>query len=259
MKPKKKRQIELLIALLIVLFLINYPTLNTVVQNYFSDYEIGIVERIVDGDTIIVNSTSVRLLGINSPEKGEQYYTEAKLFLESIVLNQTVKLEFGKEKYDRYNRKLAYIYINRRNVNLELVEQGYANYYFPSGKDRHYKQFTKAWEQCINNNINLCEASNNKCITLKEFDYNSETIILQNICSSIYNIKGWDIKDEGRKHFTFPSFTLEPNTQVEIKVGQGTNTHATLYWENEDYVWTKTGDTLFLRDEKNKLVLWETY
>jgi len=30
-----------------------------------------------------------------------------------------------------------------------------------------------------------------------------------------------------------------------------------LFWKNEDYVWAKTGDTLFLRDGKGKLVLWE--
>lgn len=259
MKLEKKRQVQLLIGLIIILFLINYPTLNTTVQNYFSDYETGIVERIVDGDTVIINNTSVRLLGINSPERGEQYYEEAKQYLENTILNETVRLEFGKEKYDLYNRKLAYIHFNNQNINLELVEQGFANYYFPSGKDRYYKQFTQAWEQCIINNINICEASANKCITLKEFDYSDEIVILQNICSSIQNLNGWDLKDEGRKHFTFPSFELAPNTQVKIKVGQGTNTDETLYWKNQDYVWTSSGDTLFLRDEKNKLVLWKTY
>jgi len=28
---------------------------------------------------------------------------------------------------------------------------------------------------------------------------------------------------------------------------------------NETYVWTKTGDTMFLRDNEGKLVLWEGY
>jgi len=259
MEPKKKRQVALLIALLALLFLINYQTLNTTVQNYFSDDEIGIVERIVDGDTIIVNSTSVRLLGINCPEKGEQYYEEAKQYLEDLILNQTVKLEFGKEKYDLYNRKLAYVYFENQNINLQLVEKGFANYYFPSGKDVYYKQFQEAWEQCINNNLNLCEASNNKCIVLKEFDYSDEIVILENICSSSHVLTGWDLKDEGRKHFTFPNFTLEPNTQVEIKTGEGIDTKSILYWKGEKYVWTKTGDTLFLRDNKNKLVLWKNY
>jgi len=30
-------------------------------------------------------------------------------------------------------------------------------------------------------------------------------------------------------------------------------------WKKKDYVWTKTGDSLFLRDSKGKLVLWKSY
>ena len=32
-----------------------------------------------------------------------------------------------------------------------------------------------------------------------------------------------------------------------------------IFWKRDTYVWTKSGDTLFLRDEKEKLVLWENY
>ena len=259
MKSVKRRQVVLLIGLLVLLFLLNYSTLDNALQNYFEDYEIGVVERVVDGDTVIVNSTSVRLLGINSPEKGEQYYEEAKQYLEDIILNKTIKLELGKQKYDLYSRKLAYVFLDNQNINLQVVEQGLANTYFPSGRNKYYNEFQEAWEQCIIKNINLCEASDNKCVVLKEFDYNNEIVILQNICSSIYNLEGWDLKDEGRKHFVFPNYELGPNEQVEIRVGQGTNNKTTLFWENEDYVWTKTGDTLFLRDNKNKLIFWENY
>ncbi|MFC1710814.1 thermonuclease family protein [Nanoarchaeota archaeon] len=255
----KKRQSYILIAVLIILIVINYPFLDKALENYFSNYETGIVERVVDGDTVYINSSSVRLLGINSPERGEQYYTEAKLYLEDLILNKTVKLEFGKEKYDLYNRKLAYLFLDNQNINLELVENGYANYYFPSGRDKYYNQFKNAWEQCIEQNINLCEASQENCIVLKEFDYNNEIVILENICSNIYNIEVWSIKDEGRKNFVFPNIDLEPNQQIELRVGQGNNNKTTLFWEGEDYVWTKTGDTLFLRDKDNKLVLFESY
>ena len=43
----------------------------------------------------------------NSPERGEPYYAEAKEFLNERILNKTVRLEFGKDKYDRYNRKTS--------------------------------------------------------------------------------------------------------------------------------------------------------
>lgn len=259
----KQKQITLLVFLIILLITINYPYLDSLLTNFLSDSETVIVERVIDGDTIVIkNKTSVRLLGINSPEKGEIYYSEAKEFLEMILLNKTVELRFGKDKYDKYNRRLAYIFYKHKNVNLEMVDEGYANFYFPSGKDNYYNDFVKAWDHCINNHVNLCEKSNDECATcieLKEFDYIDEIIILENSCEFDCELTGWGIKDEGRKNFVFQNFILESGKDIIIKVGEGVDDEATLFWKGEDYVWTDSGDTLFLRDSEHKLVLWRSY
>ena len=109
-----KKQIFLIILLVIVLFIINYSFLDSKLENFLTDSETEIVERVIDGDTIVINKTSVRFLGINTPERGEIYYSEAKEFLEEIVLNKTIKLEFGKEKYDLYKRILAYVFLREK-------------------------------------------------------------------------------------------------------------------------------------------------
>ena len=260
---KKKKQIILLISLAIILFIVNYSFINRALENFLLDYEMANVERVIDGDTIVIeNKTSVRLLGINCPERGELYYEEAKEFLEELVLNKTIKLEFGKEKYDRYKRILAYIYVDRKNINLELVEMGFANFYFPSGKDTHYKDFKKAWEECIKDNTNLCEKSKYKCadcITLSKFDYKNQEVIFYNKCNFDCDLTGWNIKDEGRKNFVFEDFMLKQGRQVNIIVGEGVDNSDVLFWNDEDYVWTSSGDTLFLRDAWGGLVLWESY
>ena len=111
--------------LLLVVFIINYRFLDGAVVRFFEEREIGVVERVIDGDTIIVGGESVRLLGINSPERGEQGFEEAKEFLEMILLGKKVELEFGIPKYDKYNRALAYVHRDGANVNLELVEEGF--------------------------------------------------------------------------------------------------------------------------------------
>ena len=139
----KQKYAFLLIFLVIFLFVINYNFLDKSLEGFFEESESGFVERVIDGDTIVVNSTSVRLLGINCPEKGEKYYEEAKDFLEKEVLNKTVELKFGNERYDRYGRLLAYVFLDEENVNLELVEKGFANFYFPSGKDNYYNDFER--------------------------------------------------------------------------------------------------------------------
>jgi hypothetical protein len=72
-------------------------------------------------------------------------------------------------------------------------------------------------------------------------------------------LENWIISDEGRKRFVFENFVLEPFSEVLVEVGEEENSENILYWKGEDYVWTSSGDTLFLRDNVGKLVLWETY
>lgn len=259
---KKQKQIILLVFLILLLFTINYPFLDNTIKNFLGGFQIVKIDRVIDGDTVEVNGSSIRLLGINSPERGEKYYQEAKEFLEELVLNKTVRLESGKEEYDRYKRILAYIYINMENVNLKLVEQGFANFYFPSGKDIHYDEFKASWIRCIENNKNLCEHSNNicsECIELKDLDVKDQEIIFHNKCNFPCDLTNWNIKDEGRKNFVFPEFVLNSNNEVKIIVGEGISNKENLFWDGEDYVWTNTGDTLFLRDSEGKLILWESY
>ena len=181
-----RKEVFALILLILILFVIDYPFLDSFLIKTFNERDPVIINRIIDGDTVKVGEESVRFLGINTPEKGEEYYEEAKEYLENRILNKTGYLEYGKERYDRYKRKLAYLFLENKNLNLEIVENGLGNYYFPDGKDKYYFQFEKAWEECIEKNINLCEKSKDKCagcISLEDFDYENEIILLKNICS----------------------------------------------------------------------------
>ena len=94
---------------------------------------------------------------------------------------------------------------------------------------------------------------------LKNLDYKNDEIVLENICNFDCNLENWEIKDEGRKKFIFPKFSLNKKSDVKIIVGNQTNSEDVLYWRDESYVLTKTGDTLFLRDKEKKLVLWKSY
>src|SRR3989344_7129989 len=149
----KKRQVVLLITLIVVFLAINYSSIDSFLINFLDESKTAIVSRVIDGDTLEIvnneNKESVRLLGINTPERGEILYEEAKEFLEELSLNKSVRLEFGRDKYDRYNRTLAYVFVNEFAVNKEIVRQGYANIYFPSGKDVYYNEFLETWKECV--------------------------------------------------------------------------------------------------------------
>ena len=123
-------------------------------------------------------------------------------------MNKTIKIErHGK---DLYNRDLAYLFYENKNINLELVKKGYANYYFPSSKDKYYNDFVFAFDSCTEN---LCEKSNNICASCLNLELNvkSDEIIIENKCSYSCDLTNFSVKDEGRKKFIFERFVLESN------------------------------------------------
>ena len=98
------------------------------------------VVGVVDGDTLdLDNGERVRLSGINTPEKGECYYQEAKNKLSELVLNKKVYLEKDRSDRGKYGRLLRYIYVEDIMVNYYLVGEGYARVY-----DK-YKEDTKRY------------------------------------------------------------------------------------------------------------------
>ena len=99
----------------------------------------AIVERVVDGDTIVVaiigNRKRVRLLGIDTPEsvavnRPEQCYgKESAAYLTSLLPEGTeVTLVRDIESRDQYDRLLAYVVRSSDQlfINLDLLERGYA-------------------------------------------------------------------------------------------------------------------------------------
>lgn len=248
---KKGKEFIFLLLLIAIFIYVNYNSMDSFVVKNLEGKEQVHIDRVIDGDTVVSNKTSMRLLGINTPEKGEYLSDKAKKFLEEKALNKTLDVE--RKGKDLYKRELVYFYEpnSEKSINLEIIENGFGNYYFPEGKDDYYKDFVNAWEKCIEKNINLCEKSKNvcaSCIELKQFEYEKD-VILYNKCNFDCNITKWSVKDEGRKTFIFDYFILKSYNEISIS--------------NEDfgekYVWTKTGDTLFLRDAGGLLVLWEGY
>jgi micrococcal nuclease len=92
------------------------------------------VRIVCDGDTVILESGErVRYLGIDTPEMGaegrpaEFMAKEAKAFNARLVKGEQVRLEWDREKRDRYGRMLAGVYLSDgRLINELLVQHGLA-------------------------------------------------------------------------------------------------------------------------------------
>ncbi|MGC9517916.1 MAG: thermonuclease family protein [Methanomicrobiales archaeon] len=101
----------------------------------------GYCPYVVDGDTIDVDGVGrIRLVGVNTPERGEPGYLEAKEYVESMCQGKTVQLDIDDAKnYDKYGRTLAVVYVNNVNLNAELLKKGYAEImYIPPSEFNPY-------------------------------------------------------------------------------------------------------------------------
>ena len=94
------------------------------------------VTRVVDGDTIHVDldgvDTTIRLIGMDTPEK-EGPYTheecfgrEASAYTERALAGRDIQLEFDVEPTDRYDRTLAYVWLDGELFDERIVADGYA-------------------------------------------------------------------------------------------------------------------------------------
>jgi len=95
----------------------------------------GTVDRVVDGDTLIVDGRRVRIIGVDTPETVKPntpvqcYGPEASAATKALLPKGTaVRLVRGADPTDRYGRDLAYVYRSRDGLFLEgyLAQEGFA-------------------------------------------------------------------------------------------------------------------------------------
>lgn len=123
----------------------------------------AVVSRVIDGDTIvIVSGEKVRLIGINTPEKGRPYFEEAKDKLAEVVEGKTVELEKDISERDRYGRLLRYIWLDGACVNLEMVRQGFAFSYTYPPDVKYQDKILAAQKQAREKQIGLWAPTNGK-------------------------------------------------------------------------------------------------
>ncbi len=115
------------------------------------------VDRVVDGDTAKVfyegESEYVRYIGIDTPESVkpdspvECFGEEAKQANQRLLAGGEVRLVFGPELRDRFDRLLAYVYVSNVMLNAELLRGGYAETLTIPPNDAESDRFERIEEQ----------------------------------------------------------------------------------------------------------------
>ncbi len=119
------------------------------------------VKRLVDGDTIDLNQgievllDRIRLLGIDTPERGQPLYREATEALDDMIDNNQITLKKDPSKnLGKYGRPLRYIFVDDTNLNVEMVRLGYAKAFMHEGL-MYEKEFLEAEKQAKENRLGI--------------------------------------------------------------------------------------------------------
>lgn len=101
-------------------------------QLAFAEAIQGRVVSVTDGDTIKVLTAnhdlfSVRLMGIDAPEKRQDFGGHSKRHLSDLLFNQAVDVEWAKK--DRYGRIVGKVLLRNEDINLKQIQAGLAWWY----------------------------------------------------------------------------------------------------------------------------------
>lgn len=121
------------------------------------------IERVVDGDTFkTTKGDKVRLIGVDTPETVkpnspvEPYGKEASDYTKKMLEGKEVTLQFDVQPFDKYQRLLAYVYLEDGTFyNEHLVYEGYARIMTVPPNVAQSEVFLKAEQDARENNRGL--------------------------------------------------------------------------------------------------------
>jgi len=149
------------------IFLLLIAALTIFINAYASQNIIrtitGTVTKVSDGDTIHITTPEqtklkVRLYGIDAPETdkinhrtghvhqpGQPYGEESWKALKHKIIGKKVRLEIL--DIDKYRRMVCMVWLDDRNINLEMVREGYAEAFIEYLKPPYRAEFLKAEQE----------------------------------------------------------------------------------------------------------------
>jgi endonuclease YncB( thermonuclease family) len=119
---------------------ITYALLLSIIFSFVdvrAEVLVGKVVGVSDGDTITLldvkkTEHKVRLMGIDAPEKSQDFGIQAKRELSDYIYQQEVTVEY--KKLDKYKRKVGKVIFEGKDICLAMIELGMA---------WHYKDYEK--------------------------------------------------------------------------------------------------------------------
>jgi micrococcal nuclease len=245
---------------------------TTTVASAPEQAEPATVVSITDGDTIVVirddgSRETVRLIGIDAPERGECWAIEATTALESLIpVDSEIGMTSDQSHRDQYDRLLRYLWVGSMLVNEELVRQGAAISRRYPGDTAMSARLDAAQDAARVAGAGLwasdaCGEAATAELRIVELRYdaegdddhnlNDEWVRIRNESADPVDLTDWTIRDESAiNRYSFPrGLTLEPGEAVTIHSGCGDDSDTALFWCSVgSAIWNNDGDSAFLID-----------
>ncbi len=228
--------------------------------------ETALVLRVEDGDSIVVElagaEEKVRLIGINTPERGECLGDTARAALVELVEGREVVLEVDVETTDQFGRMLRYVWSDGHLVNAQMAGRGLAiaRAFEPNtGRQQTLEDAEAVARQEMAGlwDPGACGSSSDARLEIIELsenppgrdedDLNGEFLVIRNVGDDV-DLSDHMLRDGSSvNRYQFPDgFVLEAGSTVTIHVGCGQDDDAALYWCASGPVWDNRGDQAFV-------------
>ncbi|RMD67058.1 hypothetical protein D6817_02695 [Candidatus Pacearchaeota archaeon] len=241
------RKYALAVALLFtILVWVNYQFFY-VHQN---SRESAIVARVIDGDTFVLqDGRTVRLANINTPEKGEKGYVEAKNFVRGLE-NKSVELEVLGS--DKYGRVIARVYAPEY-LNLELIKLGLAKKFLVQSSEA--RVFDEAEREAINLGKGIWEKSELFGCVEMGVNAKDEIVEIEVLCNTSALGEVW-LSDESRKRF---KLGLAGVIRVLVHSANGISNSSDVFLGARQNIWNDDRDTAYLFDNASRIIAFYSY
>ncbi|OGF44798.1 MAG: hypothetical protein A2452_08845 [Candidatus Firestonebacteria bacterium RIFOXYC2_FULL_39_67] len=144
------------INLIVFLSLFLIFSVTSAEENLISAREKAKIAKVFDGDTLLLqDGRTIRLIGVDSPETNhptlpvQRFGKEASEFSKRFAEGKDCEVEFEEQnKKDVHGRFVAYVYVEGKLLNAELLKGGFA-YVYTKYDFRLKQDFIKYQKQAI--------------------------------------------------------------------------------------------------------------
>ncbi len=182
--------------------------------------------RAIDGDTVHAGSEKIRIIGINTPERGERCYRESKEELERLLRGKT-QIQRDIVNRDRYGRLLRHLFVNGSLVSEKMIESGNAKALCIFPDMRYCELLVKREADAVNEHRGCLFKKGRDCIRIKSVNEQGDWINIVNSCNESVNVT---VQNSGRD-----------SVKVTLKKGETGTVFIPIYEMDAVYIFSGGG------------------